>query len=41
MNIYFLVEGDTEFIIYRKWLSYLVPELKRVQYYDQVIAEFT
>ena len=36
MNIYFLVEGDTEFIIYRKWLSYLVPELKRVQYYDQV-----
>jgi len=36
MNIYFLVEGDTEFIIYRKWLSYLVPELKRVKYHDQV-----
>jgi hypothetical protein len=37
MNIYFLVEGKkTELIIYPKWLSYLVPELKRVQYYDQI-----
>ena len=35
MNIYFLLEGKTERIIYRKWLSYLVPELKRIQYYDQ------
>lgn len=36
MNIYFLVEGKTELIIYPKWLNYLVPELKRVQYYDQI-----
>ena len=25
-----------KFIIYRKWLSYLLPQLKRVQYHDQV-----
>jgi hypothetical protein len=36
MNIYFLLEGKTERGIYRKWLSYLVPELKQVQYYNQV-----
>ena len=38
MNIYFLVEGKrTEKKIYPKWLSYLVPELKRVQWYHQVV----
>lgn len=37
MNIYFLVEGNsTEKKIYPQWLTYLIPELKRVQYYDQV-----
>ncbi|AMW30176.1 MULTISPECIES: hypothetical protein [Arthrospira] len=37
MNIYFLVEGNsTEKKIYPKWLSYLVPELTRVKYHDQV-----
>jgi|JI91814CRNA_FD_contig_121_306066_length_2768_multi_9_in_0_out_0_4 hypothetical protein len=39
MNIYFLVEGrSTEKKIYPKWLEYLVPELVRVKYYDQVQA---
>ena len=37
MNIYFLVEGNsTEKKIYPKWLEYLIPNLKRVKYYDQV-----
>lgn len=37
MNIYFLVEGNsTERKISPKWLSYLIPELKRVKYPDQV-----
>jgi hypothetical protein len=37
MNIYFLVEGNsTEKQIYPKWLEYLIPNLKRVKYYDQV-----
>lgn len=37
MNIYFLVEGrSTEKKIYPKWLSYLIPKLKQVKYYDQV-----
>lgn len=37
MNIYFLVEGNsTEKKIYPKWLEYLIPNLVRVQYYDQV-----
>ena len=37
MNIYFLVEGNsTEKKIYPKWLEYLIPNLIRVQYHDQV-----
>jgi hypothetical protein len=37
MNIYFLVEGkSTEKKIYPKWLEYLIPDLVRVKYYDQV-----
>ncbi|OHD18793.1 MAG: hypothetical protein A2086_03205 [Spirochaetes bacterium GWD1_27_9] len=37
MNIYFLVEGQsTETQIYPEWLLHLVPNLKRVSYYDQV-----
>ncbi|MBP0010740.1 MULTISPECIES: hypothetical protein [unclassified Roseofilum] len=38
MNLYFLVEGNsTERKIYPKWLEYLIPELKRVEYSDQVV----
>lgn len=37
MNIYFLVEGrHTEKKIYPEWLKHLIPELKKVDYYDQV-----
>lgn len=37
MNIYFLVEGNsTERKIYPKWLEYLVPNLVRVKFHDQV-----
>ncbi len=37
MNIYFLVEGNsTERKIYPKWLEYLIPNLVRVRYHDQV-----
>ncbi|NER95972.1 MAG: hypothetical protein F6J86_19365 [Symploca sp. SIO1B1] len=37
MNIYFLVEGkSSEKKIYPKWLEYLIPQLNKVQYYDQV-----
>lgn len=37
MNIYFLVEGNsTEKKIYPQWLQYLVPELERVRYFNEV-----
>lgn len=37
MNVYFLVEGRrTEKKIYPKWLSYLVPELTKVDFFDEV-----
>ena len=36
MNIYFLVEGDTEAKVYKAWLKYLLPELTRVGLPDQV-----
>ena len=37
MNIYFLVEGrSTEKKLYTAWLTYLIPEFKRVDFYDQV-----
>ncbi len=37
MNLYFLVEGRrTEAKVYPAWLSYLIPELKRVDSPDQV-----
>lgn len=36
MNIYFLVEGQSsEPDVYPVWLSYLVPELKRVDNFDE------
>lgn len=38
MNLYFLVEGrSTEKKLYPKCLEYLIPELKRVQFYNQVV----
>jgi len=38
MNIYFLVEGKrTEMKVYPKWLSYLVPELQKVQWHYQAV----
>ncbi len=37
MNIYFVVEGtSSERKVYPKWLSYLVPKLKRVNNFDIV-----
>jgi hypothetical protein len=36
MNIYFVVEGKTERDVYPAWLSYLVPELKQVEYFDDI-----
>lgn len=37
MNIYLLVEGQsTEPYVYPTWLSYLLPELKRVDNFDEV-----
>lgn len=37
MNVYFLVEGRrTEKKIYPKWLSHLVPELTKVDFFDDV-----
>ncbi len=36
MNLYFLVEGRSEFNIYPKWLSHLLPCFKRVNEYDQI-----
>jgi hypothetical protein len=37
MNIYFLVEGKrTEMKVYPKWLSQLIPELKRSMTFDTV-----
>lgn len=36
MNIYFLVEGQTEKKVYSKWLSYLQPELSQVRFVDEV-----
>jgi hypothetical protein len=35
MNIYFLVEGDTEAIVYPKWLAYLAPSFERVDRLEQ------
>ncbi|MCP4112255.1 MAG: hypothetical protein GY749_43150 [Desulfobacteraceae bacterium] len=36
MNIYFLVEGKTEKKVYPAWLSYLVPNIQRVNFSDEV-----
>ncbi|MEG4285955.1 hypothetical protein QUB68_22750 [Microcoleus sp. A006_D1] len=37
MNLYFVFEGKTEAIVYKKWLSVLLPELTEVDSFDAVI----
>lgn len=37
MNLYFVFEGKTEPIVYKKWLSVLVPDLTEVNSFDGVI----
>ncbi len=40
MKIYFLLEGQrTEPKIYPAWLSYLVPELKRLKFHDEKLDD--
>ncbi len=36
MNLYFLVEGQTEAQLYPEWLSHLLPDFKRVKSFDKV-----
>lgn len=36
MKIYFLVEGKrTEVKVYKSWLSHIIPELNRIQHFDE------
>lgn len=39
MNVYFLVEGETERKVYPKWLAYLAPQLKRVDFPSDVLED--
>ena len=36
MNFYFVFEGKTEAIVYKKWLSVLLPHLTEVDSFDAV-----
>lgn len=36
MNIYFVFEGKSEPIVYKSWISVLIPELKEVYTFDNV-----
>jgi len=36
MNFYFVFEGKTEAIVYKKWLSVLLPQLTEVNSFDEV-----
>jgi hypothetical protein len=36
MNFYFVFEGKTEPIVYKKWLSFLLPHLTEVNGYDEI-----
>jgi hypothetical protein len=36
MNFYFVFEGKTEPIVYKKWLSVLLPQLTEVDSFDSV-----
>jgi Domain of unknown function (DUF4276) len=38
MNLYFIVEGETERKVYPSWLGYLLPELQRVKNPSQAQA---
>jgi len=37
MNFYFVFEGKTESIVYKKWLSVLIPDLIEVYSFDAVV----
>lgn len=37
MNFYFVFEGKTEPIVYKEWLSVLLPQLSEVESFDAVI----
>lgn len=37
MNFYFVFEGKTESIVYKEWLSVLLPQLSEVDSFDAVI----
>lgn len=37
MNFYFVFEGKTESIVYRKWLSVLLPNISEVNSYDEIV----
>jgi hypothetical protein len=37
MNFYFIFEGKTEPIVYRSWFSLLLPHLKEVDFYDEIL----
>ncbi|MCI5130180.1 MAG: hypothetical protein D3904_01365 [Candidatus Electrothrix sp. EH2] len=39
MNVYFLVEGKTEKKVYPKWLAYLAPQLKQVDFPFDVLTD--
>ena len=36
MNFYFVFEGKTELIVYKEWLSVLLPDLTEVDSFDAV-----
>ncbi len=38
MNVYFLVEGQGEKIIYKEWLTYLCPHLTEVSDFQAIVA---
>jgi hypothetical protein len=39
MNVYFVFEGKTEAIVYKKWLSVLLPSYQEVESYDAVVEQ--
>jgi hypothetical protein len=39
MNFYFIFEGKTEPIVYKKWLSVLLPHLTEVESFDEILQD--
>lgn len=39
MNLYFLVEGQSETVVYPQWLSYLLPYFRQVRHFKDVLQE--